>query len=376
MKIRSIWAVLICSSLLIILAGCSVQPADGTDGTDSFVDAPSSGLGSENENMTNDTMLATSYEIRNGDSENTFPFPNNLPSEYDYGTGKISDWSSSRMNRRLPEPRDNETVLNTAPDLSQAQALYLWEVDNVPALTEFTQAMTGYYDNFDFRPYLTAFPAKEGISVKGAVVLMAGGAYQFRGNYTDTLPTAIHLQELGYHTFIVDYRLRPYTPQEGALDVARAVRYIRKNANVYGIDPLDIAVMGYSAGGIQAGEFLMHYDEEVNGSVLDSGYVLDELDAIPAHASADAMIYSFYGRLSFGSTDVADLKSGNLPPTFYCYGTEDPFYSQFEAQVKVMSQVGVSTKTIVLKDWPHGFGADGGWVEDYAQWLEVVFSQN
>ena len=376
MKKPSFLAVLICSFLLMILAGCTAQPADQTDGTGSFVETPSTGLENENENMKNDTLKEASYEIRNGTSEHTLAFPNDLPSEYDYGTGKVSDWSSSRMNRRLPEPRDNETVLNTAPVLSQAQAHYLWEVGNVPAQTEFTQAMTGYYDNFDFRPYVTAIPAKGDIPVKGAVVLMAGGAYQFRGNYTDTLPTAVHLRELGYHTFIVDYRLRPYTPQEGALDVARAVRYIRKNADVYGIDPDDIAVMGYSAGGIQAGEFLMHYDEEVNGSVLDSDYLPDDLDAVPAHASADAMIYSFYGRLSFGSTDVADLKSGNLPPTFYCYGTEDPFYSQFEAQVKVMSQVGVSTKTIVLKDWPHGFGADGGWVEDYAQWLEVVFSQN
>ena len=49
------------------------------------------------------------------------------------------------------------------------------------------------------------------------------------------------------------YFLRPYTQEEGALDVARAVRFIRKNADAYGIDPDDIAVMGYSAGGIQRG---------------------------------------------------------------------------------------------------------------------------
>ena len=60
---------------------------------------------------------------------------------------------------------------------------------------------------------------------KGAVVLMAGGAYQFRGNYTDSLPTAAALRELGFQTFIVDYRLSPYTQEEGALDVARAVRF-------------------------------------------------------------------------------------------------------------------------------------------------------
>ena len=62
---------------------------------------------------------------------------------------------------------------------------------------------------------------------------------------------------------MVDYRLEPYSQEEGALDVARAVRFVRKNAKIYQIDPDDIAVMGFSAGGIQAGEFLMHYDENV-----------------------------------------------------------------------------------------------------------------
>lgn len=84
---------------------------------------------------------------------------------------------------------------------------------------------------------------REGVTPRGAVVLLAGGAYMVRGNYTDTLPTAAHLRELGFQTFIVDYRLRPYTQQEGALDVARAVRFIRANADAYGIEPDDIAVM-------------------------------------------------------------------------------------------------------------------------------------
>ena len=179
-----------------------------------------------------------------------------------------------------------------------------------------------------------------------------------------------------YQTFIVDYRLRPYTQQEGALDVARAVRFVRQNAEAYGIDPDDIAVMGYSAGGIQAGEFFLRFDEDVNGTALDPDYVPDALDAVPAHASAAGMIYSFYGRLSVASMDEEELKAGDLPPTFYCYGTEDPFYRQFEAQYGLMQQVGIATKRIVLQDWPHGFGGDGGWVTDYAQWLEQVFALN
>ena len=228
-----------------------------------------------------------------------------------------------------------------------------------------------------FAPILPPSPSGQGVQAKGAVVLLAGGAFQMRGNYTDTLPTAAHLRELGFHTFIVDYRLRPYTQQEGALDVARAVRFIRKNADVYGIDPDDIAVMGYSAGGIQAGEFFLNFDGDVNGTALDPDYVPDALDEVEAHASAAGMVYSFYGRLSVASMDVDALRAGELPPTFYVYGTEDPFYGQFEAQSELLrDEVGVPVRRLVLQDWPHGFGGDGGWVEDYAAWLEAVFASN
>lgn len=195
------------------------------------------------------------------------------------------------------------------------------EEGNFPAQTEVTSAN---FDPAGFRPYLTTIPVREGTETKGAVVLLAGEAFQVRVNYTDTLPTAAHLRELGYQTFIVDYRLRPYTQEEGALDVARAVRFIRKSADAYGTDPNDIAVMGYSAGGIQAGEFFLHYDEDVLPTALDPDYVPDELDEVSAHASAAGMIYSFYGRLSVASMDEEALRAGDLPPTFYCYRTEAP----------------------------------------------------
>lgn len=244
-------------------------------------------------------------DLREGTSADTVSTPDDFPAEYNYGSGRIQDYSRGNMLRRLPDPEGNATVLNTAADPEHIQALYLWEAGNVPARTRFTENMTGYFDPWDFRPYVTAIPVRAGVQPKGAVVLMAGGAYQFRGNYTDSLPTAAALHELGFQTFIVDYRLSPYTQEEGALDVARAVRFVRKNASVYGINPDAIAVMGFSAGGIQAGKFLMHYDEDMTGTALDSRYVPDELDAIPAHASAAGMIYSFYGRLSVGNMDAS-----------------------------------------------------------------------
>lgn len=325
-------------------------------------------------NKTNNSVQSTD-DLRAGTSADTVATPDDFPAAYNYGSGKIEDYSRTRMLQKLPAPQGEQTVLNTAVDPTQIQVLFLWEQGNVPAKTNFTTAMTGYFDNWDFRPYVTAIPVRAGVQPKGAVVLMAGGAYQFRGNYTDSLPTAAALRELGFQTFIVDYRLSPYTQEEGALDVARAVRFVRKNADAYDIDPDDIAVMGFSAGGIQAGEFLMHYDEGVNGTALDESYRPDALDEIPAHASAAGMIYSFYGRLSVGNMDPDWLAEGNLPATFYVYGTEDPFYRQFQQQYDVIQSMGIPTGRIVLDGWPHGFGSDGGWVKDYAAWLEDVFSQ-
>ena len=184
------------------------------------------------------------------------------------------------------------------------------------------------------------------------------------------------LSARGYQSFVVDYRLRPYTQQEGALDLARAVRFVRAHAQDYGFDPKDIAVMGFSAGGILSGEMLLNFDGNVLPTDLDPDYQPDELDEVSADAAACGMIYSFYGRLSVGTTDVELLRSGDLPPTFYCYGTRDPFYEQFLANADAAEEAGVSVERLQLDEMPHGFGADGGWIPAYDAWLEGVFQSN
>jgi acetyl esterase/lipase len=374
---KKIQAIALMLLLAITICGCSSQinqeagtSSNETVSNSSTTEQEISTSSTDSENSTTEQAeMETTYEIRDGISGFTLKY-DDLPSAYQVS----SDFSYESMNQRPPLPDGNQTVLNSIPNPEQTEVFYLWEEGNVPAQTNVTSDMTGNYDPYDFRPYVTVLTVPEGVEVKGAVVLLAGGAFQFRGDYTDTLPTAVQLREYGYRCFIVDYRLRPYSQEEGALDVARAVRFIRKNADVYGIDPDDIAVMGYSAGGIQAGEFFISADGDMNGATLDPDYIPDALDEIPANASACGMIYSFYGRLSVASLDVEHLRAADLPPTFYCYGTEDPFYRQFEAQVELMDEVGITTNTIVLDKWPHGFGGNGGWVVDYAAWLADMFA--
>lgn len=256
-----------------------------------------------------------------------------------------------------------------------SQHIYLWEEDNVPTTTEYTENNAGYFDPPDFRPNMEYFPAKQGVAVKGAVLVCAGGAFQFRGNANEGTPVAEQLSALGYQSFVVNYRLRPYTMQEGALDLARAVRYVRSHAADLGIQENAIAVVGFSAGGILAGELALNFDGTVNGTALAPDYVPDALDQIPADVGAIGMIYSFYGRLSVASTDVEKFKAADLPPTYFLYGTRDPFVRQFEACVSALQQAGVLVESHALEGWPHGFGAgDGQWILGFDAWLSEVFN--
>lgn len=240
---------------------------------------------------------------------------------------EISEESmSSGSQKENPVPvGSGDTVATASADPKNQQILYLWEesgAGKMPSVTEYTENNGRYADDPDFRPYVVTFPVPEGTPVKGAVLINAGGAFQFRSDQNEGTPVAEELSRLGYQSFVVNYRLRPYTQEEGALDLARAVRFVRKYADVYGIDEKDIAVMGFSAGGILAGEMLLNFDGTVNGTALDESYVPDELDGFSADAGAAGMIYSFYGRLSVASDDVEKFASSDLPPTYFAMAQE------------------------------------------------------
>lgn len=158
------------------------------------------------------------------------------------------------------------------------------------------------------------FPVAEGMTVKGAVLVCAGGAFQFRSDQMEGTPVAQWFARHGYQAFVVNYRVRPYTMEEGSLDLARAIRFVRRHAADYGINPNDIASVGFSAGGILCGDEALNFDELVNGTALTSDYRPDALDEVSANVCTIGMIYAFYGRLSVASTDVENSRRPKSRP--------------------------------------------------------------
>ena len=152
------WTALLLAAVLAVgLSACDTSRAEAPGSNlESGVSAIEDAMTKRNE--TESSSFPAGSDLRIGTSDDTIATPDDFPAAYNYDTGKIEDYSRTAMLQKMPEPVDNATVLNTSADPNHIQALYLWEEGNVPAKTQFTAAMTGYFDNWDFRPYVTAIP--------------------------------------------------------------------------------------------------------------------------------------------------------------------------------------------------------------------------
>lgn len=81
-----------------------------------------------------------------------------------------------------------------------------------------------------------------------AVVVCPGGGYARRAGHEGE-PIAQWLNTLGISAFVVRYRVDPYQYPCALLDVQRAIRTVRAQAEQYRIDPNRVGLLGFSAGG-------------------------------------------------------------------------------------------------------------------------------
>ena len=82
-----------------------------------------------------------------------------------------------------------------------------------------------------------------------AALIVPGGGYEGVSFHNEGLLTAARLDKAGYRTFILNYRVSPNRYPAPQLDLALAIKYLRANAERYQIDPDDLMILGYSAGG-------------------------------------------------------------------------------------------------------------------------------
>ncbi len=205
-----------------------------------------------------------------------------------------------------------------------------------------------------------------------AVLVIHGGAWR-SGNRWQLRFYADRLAKQGFACFAIDYRLAPKHKWPAQIEDCRAaVRWVRKNAAKYRVDPARIGAIGYSAGGHLA-SLLATTGEAGNGE--------DEIDtriqvAAAGGAPTDFRVFPDNGKWAeflmggdlkevpekFKSASSAAFVDQNDPPLFFYNGTADKLVPLrwTESCFNALKDAGVRTEMYRIEGAGHLLAAVNG----------------
>jgi acetyl esterase/lipase len=209
-----------------------------------------------------------------------------------------------------------------------------------------------------------------------AVIYVHGGAWASGNKESGPgLLVIARLVDAGFVVAAVDYRLAPrYVFPAQIIDIKTAIRFLRKNSAVFGIDPLRIGAFGTSAGG-----HLVSLAGLTPGNPEFSGKdYIEESDSLAAvadlfgPADLDKLFVGIERTLAksiFGDGEDAlkigspvEYVSENAPPFLIVQGDRDlvvPLY-QSELFYQTLLQRGNYAELLIVENAGHGFIPSGG----------------
>ncbi len=131
------------------------------------------------------------------------------------------------------------------------------------------------FDEKDEKAFLETYVAEEieGF-VRKAILVIPGGAYSSVCAYREGEPIAQAFVSHGYNAFVLHYTVSENPFPSHLIQASKAIKHIKDNALKYNIDPENIFVVGFSAGGHLAATLgtMWHKDEIYKEIDMPFGY--------------------------------------------------------------------------------------------------------
>ncbi|MDD4032730.1 MAG: alpha/beta hydrolase [Bacteroidales bacterium] len=243
-------------------------------------------------------------------------------------------------------------------------------------------------------PALWAFPASGENNKGAAVVICPGGGYEGVAIGHEGVDVAKWFNTLGISAFVLKYRL----PSDAIMkdksvgplqDAQEAIRYVRRNASQWGINPSKIGIMGFSAGGHLASTASTHYDELVyqpsdntsarpDFSILI--YPVISLDPSISHRGSG---YNLIGRnpsdeqVKRFSNELQVTK--DTPPAFLVHSADDTTVPVQNSifYFSSLKKFNIPAELHIYEGGGHGYGmgrtqnSESFWTEACKKWLQM-----
>lgn len=135
---------------------------------------------------------------------------------------------------------------------------------------------------FGFIPSIVSYIHDDDSIKRPAIIVVPGGGYRAVSE-TEGEIVAKEFWEKGYNTFVVTYTTNILMKEplkfQPMNDLSRALRFVRKKADLFHINKNQIAVCGFSAGGHLTASLAVHYEDRQDSS-KEYNHISNRPDAV------------------------------------------------------------------------------------------------
>ena len=207
-----------------------------------------------------------------------------------------------------------------------------------------------------------------------AIVGVPGGGYSILSNTHEGTQASGWMNQQGIAYFVVNYRLPEGDRTKPISDVEQGIRIVRDSAQLWGVNPHDVGIMGFSAGGHLSSVISTHAAFDVRPDFTILFYPVISMDERVSHIWS---CRNFLGEDQKNPDIVRDFSTMNAvrrhltPPALIVSASDDrlvPFVTNGLEYYKAMRNAGNECAMYIYPTGDHGFGF-GPWFKYHDQML-------
>lgn len=223
------------------------------------------------------------------------------------------------------------------------------------------------------------YPKKKSKKGSPGVLLIFGGGWS-SGEKANQVPMAQKLAAAGYVAVVPEYRLSlEIAYPAGVHDLKAAIRWMRANADKYGLDKSKIATLGCSAGAQLATLLGVTGDlEKLEGNEGN----LDESSSVQAIVNIDGIVSFIHPEAEEGSyaakwlggykNEVPEIwkeasplehVGKDTPPTLFINSSQPRFHAGRDDMKAILDENNIYNEVHTLESSPHSFWLVNPWFE-------------
>jgi len=202
-------------------------------------------------------------------------------------------------------------------------------------------------------PLMKVYQPAENKANGAAIIICPGGGYSILAIDKEGYEVAQWFSNLGFTTFVLQYRV-PQQQEAALMDVQRAIRMVRSQANQWSLDPARIGVMGFSAGGSLSARAATLFEQQTYE-------LIDTMDSVSARPDFAMLIYPAYLDKGENNTLTPELEvSSSTPPTFLFVAADDGHANSALVMAAALREAKVPVEAHVYPIGGHGYGLRPG----------------